>query len=94
MTGPRTTPPGAQKWTLDDVERLGRFMAREGISAVVLPGLRIVRHPQESLAQTMRAGATASAGEAAPSDKPRDYTPSDDELLMNPLAGLEGTLHG
>ncbi len=73
------------KWTLDDVERLGKFMRAEGISLVALPGLKMMRHPQEAYygavgKETEKIGATKQ--------------PTDEQLLFNPMHGLMGESDG
>lgn len=87
-------PTTKTKWTLDEVERLGAFMAKHGISLIALPGLKLMRHPQEHAAQAT-GQAIAEAVIAASSGKRQ---PTDEELLFNPLAGLssevEGSLNG
>ena len=68
------------EWTIDDVERLGKFMATSGITLVELPGLKLMRHPQESFYGAIGKEAEKVKGAAEPTDE---------EILMNPMAGLE-----
>ena len=76
------------KWTLEDVERLGTFMAKTGISLVALPGLKMMRHPQEAFYGAV--GKTTAAAQQVTGGK----QPTDEEILFNPTAGLEGLSHG
>ena len=78
----------ASKWSVEDVERLGRFMRAEGISLISLPGLKVMRHPQEAFNEAL-------AKESAKVSNLRGKEPTDEELLFNPMAGLSGGLtHG
>lgn len=73
--------------SVEAIERLGRFMKAEGITVIDIPGtIRICRHPNESLADATAKQATALD---ALSKTPGGKTVSDDQLLMNPMAGLE-----
>lgn len=73
--------------SVEAIEHLGKFMKAEGITVIDIPGtIRICRHPNESLADAT--GKQAAAIEAM-SKTPGGKKLSDDELLMDPMAGLE-----
>ena len=71
------------------MERLGRFMRQEGISLISLPGLKLMRHPQEGFYQALGKEADKMGAGG------RGKEPTDEELLFNPMAGLSGGMaHG
>lgn len=72
------------KANIDLIERLGRFVREEGLTMISVGGITIQRDPKETYYGAL--GKAAAKVEAAPKA-------SDEEILMNPMAGLEG-LHG
>ncbi len=71
---------GTGKWTLDDVRELGTFMAEKGLTVIELAGLKLVRHPQVGLYDSLGSKAQEFAS---------IRQPTDEELLENPMAGLD-----
>lgn len=69
------------KANIDMIERLGRFVREEGLTMISIGDICIQRDPKETYYGAL--GKAAAKVEAAP-------TVSDEEILMNPMAGLDG----
>lgn len=69
---------------IEKIERIGRFMKETGLTVVEVEGLKLVRSPQE----TYYGALGKQAAEVAATPKA-----TDDDILMNPFAGMDG-IHG
>jgi hypothetical protein len=86
-SGKETLYKGSGKWTLYEVEQLAAVMVAKGLTLVEVAGLKLVRHPQAGLYDNLGAKAAEFQSAARPA--------TDEEILANPLAGIEEALnHG
>lgn len=81
VDGCSAPPSPGCPWSLGDVERLVDIMTTRGVNLVEMPGLKVIRSPQERFHDQL--------GKRAAEIEKNEKGVTDADILMDPFAGMD-----